>query len=110
MGEAAVDVLATAALDLVAAADSLVGVATEMMLLAGGMAEEEGDGEGEEEGGMDADGLFVGTALGLVQNSIDVTLALGKSDVQIQYDKLEMLKEMFHNPPLLQGWSIRLWA
>ena len=32
MGEAALDVLATAALDLVAAADSLVGVATEMAL------------------------------------------------------------------------------
>ena len=84
MGEAALDVLATAALDLVAGADSLVGVATEMMLLAGGMAEEGDDGEGEEggDGEMDADGPFVATALGLVQNSIVVTQALGESDIR----------------------------
>ena len=41
---------------------------------------EGGDGEGEE--GMDADNPFVATALGLVQNSIDVTQALGESDTE----------------------------
>ena len=60
--------MATAAMDLIGATDAMVGVATEMMLMADGMSN----------GTMEMDGVFVETALGLVQNTMDATAALGE--------------------------------
>ena len=62
------DVLVTAAMDLVGATEAMVGVATEMFLLADGMSN----------GTMEMDGAFVRLALGLVENTINTTMKLGE--------------------------------
>ena len=62
------DVLVTATMDLVGATEAMVGVATEMFLLADGMSN----------GTMEMDGAFVRLALGLVENTINTTMKLGE--------------------------------
>ena len=78
LGNQAVDLMATAAMDLIGATDAMVGVATEMMLMADGMSN----------GTMEMDGVFVETALGLVQNTMDATAALGEISNKTDCDQL----------------------
>ena len=68
--------MVVSAMDLIGATDSIVGAATEMMLLANAMS------NGTMSMGSDSENPFVEVALGLVENTINTTMRLGESSAK----------------------------